>query len=369
MSDERILSSDDHVNPPPTIYAERLPKEFRDQAPRVETRGDHEVIVFEGKEQRMYLLSACAGVGEQDIETLAKTKEDGRKGGWDPAARLEDMDFDGVDAQVLFGSGDGGGIEMTTKHRSLRFAMMQVYNDWLTEFCGHAPSRLVGIGEIPIWDLDLAIQETKRCADLGLRGVLIPAIPAYADSPPGDKPYTDASYEPLWDALEDMDLAVHFHLGTLPLTRGLRQELMVHISVNKAMMSEPIASFIFSGALQRHPKLKIVSVESGIGWMAFLIQWMDATFRKHRYHLDSPLNEPPSFYFHRQVFGTFIDDEIGVRNRDVIGVDNIMWSSDYPHVNSTWPRSRESIARHFADVPDDERRKMTCLNVARLYGL
>ncbi len=369
MADERIISSDDHVNPPPTIYAERLPREFRDQAPRVETRGDHEVVVFEGVEQRMYLLSASAGIDEKDIETLAKTKEDGRKGGWDPTARLEDMDFDGVDAQVLFGSGDGGGIEMTVEHRPLRFAMMQVYNDWVAEFCRSAPSRLIGIGEIPVWDLDLALQEVKRCADLGLRGVLIPAIPAYADSPAGDKAYTDPSYEPLWDALEDMDLAVHFHLGTLPLTRGLRRELMVFISVNKSMMSEPIASFIFSGALQRHPKLKIVSVESGIGWMAFLVRWMDATFHKHRYHLESPLGEPPSFYFHRQVFGTFIDDEVGVRNRDVIGVDNIMWSSDYPHVNSSWPRSRESIARHFAGVPDEERQKMVCDNVAQLYGL
>ena len=369
MERERILSSDDHVNPPPTIYGERLPREFRDQAPRVESRGDHEVLVFEGVEQRMHLLSASAGVDAEDIEALAKTKEDGRKGGWDPTARLEDMDFDGVDGQVLFGSGDGGGIEMTVEHRPLRVAMMQVYNEWLAEFCRNAPSRLIGSGEIPVWDLGLALQEVKRCADLGLRGVLIPAIPAYADSPAGDMPYTDPSYEPLWDALEDMNLAVHFHLGTLPLTRGLRRELMVFISVNKSMMSEPIASFIFSGVLQRHPKLKIVSVESGIGGMAFLLNWMDATFNKHRYHLESPLTEPPSFYFHRQVFGTFIDDEVGVRNRDVIGVDNIMWSSDYPHVNSTWPRSRESIARHFAGVPNDERQKMICGNVARLYGL
>jgi predicted TIM-barrel fold metal-dependent hydrolase len=110
-------------------------------------------------------------------------------------------------------------------------------------------------------------------------------------------------------------------------------------------------------------------VESGIGWMAFLVQWMDATWHKHRHHTQSKLEEPPSFYFHRQVFGTFIDDVVGVRNRDVIGVDNIMWSSDYPHINSSWPRSREYIEKHFSDVPAAERAKMVGGNAARVYGL
>ena len=369
MSSERIISSDDHVNPPPTIYAEQLPSEFAEQAPQVERRGDTDVLLFEGQEQRFFSLSSCAGTDAEDIETLARTKEEGRKGGWDPKARLEDMDFDGVDAQVLFGSGDGGGIELRTEHRPLRFAMMQVYNDWLAEFCRACPERLVGVAEIPVWDVALALAEARRAAELGLRGVLVPAIPAFADSPPGDKAYGDPSYEPLWAALAEMKLPVHFHLGTKPLTRGLNADLMATISVNKAMMGEPIASFIFSGALQRHPDLKIVSVESGIGWMAFLVPWMDATFLKHRHHTSSPLSEKPSFYFHRQVFGTFIDDEVGVRNRDVIGVDNIMWSSDYPHVNSSWPRSQQAIERHFAGVPEGEKRKMLCDNVAGLYEL
>jgi predicted TIM-barrel fold metal-dependent hydrolase len=144
---------------------------------------------------------------------------------------------------------------------------------------------------------------------------------------------------------------------------------MVAISVNKTVMCEPIATFIFSGALQRHPNLKLVSVESGIGWMAFLVPWMDHVFERHRYHTKSELTEAPSFYFHRQVFGTFIDDVVGVRNRDIIGVENIMWSSDYPHVNSSWPSSREYIEKHFGDVPLEERRKMVHDNAAKLYRI
>lgn len=368
-NEETLLSADDHVNPPATMYADRLPKAFRDRAPRVERRGDREVLVFEGAERPFGALEGSAGVDSRDVKLLAKTKETGRKGGWDPHARIEDMDFDGVHAQVLFGSGSGGGVAIRCEDRELRKAMMRAYNDWIAEFCRPYPDRLIGIAELPVYDMDFALEEAERCAKMGLRGVLIPAVPAYLESPETDEPYTDPSYERLWAALAEMDLPIHFHLGTRPITRGLQNDILINVSVNKSAMSEPIASFIFSGAFQRHPNLKIVSVESGIGWMAFLVPWMDSVWNKHRFHTKSELTEPPSFYFHRQVFATFIDDEVGVRNRDVIGVDNILWSSDYPHVNSSWPSSRAYVDRHFAEVPAAERRKMVCENTARLYDI
>ena len=159
------------------------------------------------------------------------------------------------------------------------------------------------------------------------------------------------------------------HLGARPLTNGLASNLIVSVTCNKAMMMEPIASLIASGALERHPKLKIVSVESGIGWMAFTVPWMDKVWEKHRYWTESPLKKPPSFYFHRQVLGTFIEDEVGVRERHVIGVENIMWSTDYPHADSTWPHSQQAIEGDFQGVPEDEKRQIIGGNAARLYGL
>jgi len=365
----RIISADDHVNPPPTMYAERVPAAWRERMPRIERRGDRDLLVFEGKERPISLLEGSAGVASKDVQVLAKSKSEGRRGGWDPAARIEDMDFDGVDAQVLFGSGAGGGVAIRSVERAMQLVMMRAYNEWLAEFCRPYPKRLIGVGEIPIFDLDAALAEARRCAELGLRGVLIPAVPAYVDSPAEDRSYLDPHYERLWAVLADLDLPIHFHLGTRPVSRGLDQNLMVQISVNKSVMCEPIATFVFSGALQRHPNLKLVSVESGIGWMAFLVPWMDHVFARHRWHTKSELSEPPSFYFHRQVLGTFIDDVVGVRNRDVIGVENIMWSSDYPHVNSSWPESRVYIEKHFGDVPEPERRLMVGGNAARLYRL
>ncbi len=369
--DYRIISADSHVNPSPAIYAERLPAQFRDRAPRVVRRGDEEVALFEGREERFTLLASAAGKRYEDYRLHARSYQEGRPGGYDPTARMADMDEDGVDAEVLYGSGVGGGITLRTADRPLRFALMRAYNDWLAQFCSAAPDRLVGIAEVPHWDTALAIGEAQRARKLGLCGVLIPAIPAI-DGPmsdPADRPYTDAKYEPLWSALEDLGMPAHMHLGARPLTRGLESNLMVSIACNKSMMSEPIVSMIYGGVLEAHPRLKIVSVESGVGWMAFLVPWMDNVFERHRHHTGSRLRERPSFYFRRQVRGTFIEDPVGVRERHTIGLGVIMWSNDYPHSDSTWPHSRKAIEEHFAGVPEADRRRIVAGNAAGLYGL
>lgn len=364
-----IISADSHVNPPATMYYERVPAKLKERAPRVESRGDHEVLVFEGREQRFGGLDSAAGTKFDKVKLQQQKAKSERAGGWDPHARIPDMDQDGVDAEVLFGSGAGGGVTIATNDREMKFGLMQAYNDWIKDFCAPYPDRLIGVAEIPHWDMDLAVAETKRARKGGLRGVLMPAVPAMADSPESDKPYTDPWYEPLWDTLEEQEMSLNFHLGPRPVTRGLESHLMIGISCNKSMMSEPMTSLIFSGVLMRHPKLKAVSVESGIGWMAFLLPWMDHVWERHRYHTGSTLEEPPSFYWHRQIFGTFIDDVVGVKNRDVIGVENIMWSSDYPHINSSWPNSQKYIDNHFQGVAEDEKRKMVSENVANLYKM
>ncbi len=367
----RLISADSHVNPSPAIYAELLPAQYRDRAPKVVQRGEEEVAVFEGREEHFEMLASVAGRRYQDYTIEGKTYQEGRAGGFDPVARLADMDTDGVDADVLFGSGSGGGVRLKTSDRPFRFALMRAYNDWLAEFCKAAPDRLIGIAEVPHWDMALAVQETQRARTLGLRGVAIPAIPAY-DTPsadPDDRPYTDRFYEPLWAALEDLGMPAHMHLGSRPVTKGLDRNMFIRLTCNKAVMAEPIASFIFSGALERHPKLKVVSVESGVGWMAFIVPWMDNVFERHRHWTKSKLKEQPSVYFQRQVRGTFIEDPVGVRERHTIGLDVLMWSNDYPHSDSTWPRSRQAIEEQLHGVPEPERHKIVAGNAAALYGL
>ena len=343
-----------------------LASSHREQAPRAGQKDDNELLVFEGREQRIGLLQGSAGKRFEDYKPLAKSHEEGRRGGFDPHARVEDMDVDHVDAEVLYGNPGGGGISVKTADPELRFALMQAYNDWLADFCQTHPQRLIGIAEVPHWDTELAIGEAKRARKKGLRGVLIPAIPNQdIDSPS----YTDPQYEPLWECLEDLEMPAHMHLGARPLTKGLESQFMVSICVNKMTMAEPITSMIFSGVFERHPGFRLVSVEAGVGWMAFLVPWMDNVFKRHRHHTGSNLRETPSHYFHQHVLGTFIEDAVGVNERHVIGLGNIMWSSDYPHSDSTWPNSLEVVEERFAGVPEDEIEQMVAGNVARLYGL
>jgi predicted TIM-barrel fold metal-dependent hydrolase len=356
-----IISADSHVNIPETAFAEYFPEKLKDRAPRVEHGADKDTVVFEGKRSEITLMSAVAGRKFEDYKPNATRLGEGAAGGYDPVERLKDMDVDGIDADVLFGT-VGGGYLNQTNDPDLKLAIVRAYNDWLGDFCQTAPERLIGIAEMPYWDIDQTLAETKRAKEKGLKGIMLHAIPP-------DHNYTEPYWEPLWSLLEEVELPVHWHLGARPLTPGLAQNLMVSISCNKAMMAEPITSVVFSGVLKRHPKLQVVSVEGGIGWAAFLVPWMDNVWRRHRHWQNSPLAEEPSVYFKRQVKLTFIEDAVGVRERHTIGLDAIMWSNDYPHADSTWPHSQEVIAEHFAGVPEAETAQMVGGNAAKLYGL
>lgn len=356
-----IISADSHVNIPETAFAQYFPPKLRDRAPKVEHGEEQDTIVFEGQRSKISLLSAVAGRKYEDFKLNATRIGEGAIGGYDPVERLKDMDLDGVHAEVLFGT-VGGGFLNQTNDPELKLTLTQAYNDWLADYCKTAPDRLIGMAEMPYWNLDQTLAEAKRAREKGLKGIVMHAIPA-------DHNYTEPLWEPLWNLLEEQEMPIHWHLGMRPLTPGLASQLMISISCNKSMMAEPITSVIFSGVLERHPKLNVVSVEGGIGWSAFLVGWMDNVYERHRHWTGNQLKELPSSYFHNQVKLTFIEDEVGVRERHTIGLNAIMWSNDYPHSDSTWPHSQEVIAKHFAGVPEHETAQMVSGNAAKLYGL
>jgi len=191
----------------------------------------------------------------------------------------------------------------------------------------------------------------------------------------GLPPLTDPVYERLWSAIEDVGLPVSFHImGPRGMaidrlrdpTPGVKE---CFICLANISMTELIASVTFTGILQRHPRLHFVIVESGIGWIPYFLERMDQTFQKHRFWTKSVVTEKPSYYWYRQGHATFIEDHSGVALRERAGINNIMWSTDYPHSDTTWPRSREVLAEHFRGVPDNERRRITAENAAQLYGL
>jgi predicted TIM-barrel fold metal-dependent hydrolase len=278
------------------------------------------------------------------------------------------MALDGVEAEVLYTT--LGFRLFWLKDAALQRACFHVYNDWLAAYCSYAPRRLKGLALISLYDPKAGAQELERCARLGLKGAMIWC------SPPADQPYSSELYDPFWAAAQDLDMPVSLHAITgmerIPWEYGAEQRAM-RATVTPHEIEKSFSILILSGVLERFPRLKIVSAENNCGWLPYYLQRMDRGFARFGPSgtvtpWPTKLTLKPSEYFRRQMYCTFIDDSFGVASRHWIGVDNVMWSSDYPHTASTWPHSRDIIARDFKDVSEVEKRKIVRENAAQLYG-
>jgi predicted TIM-barrel fold metal-dependent hydrolase len=377
MDERKLVSADSHVNEPGDLWVERIDKAFRERAP-------HVVDNLPGRQPGSYLvledippihLTQGLGAGKKPEELpnffQQTTYKDARRGGWDPAERLKDMEMDGVEAEVIYTT--LGFRQFWFKDAALQQACFRAYNDWLAEYCSYAPKQLAGLALISLYDIEAAVRELQRCRQVGLKGAMIWA------SPPEDRPYSAPLYDPFWAAAQDlhMPLSLHAITGMGPesqATRAMGREIQPVDRYLRAVtgadeVKRTLTVFIFSGVLERFPGLKLVSAENNVGWLPFVIQRWDQAHASSRYMQTTPLTLRPSEYFHRQVYATFIDDSVGVENRHQIGIDNIMWSSDYPHTASTWPHSRDIIARDFKAAPEEEKWKIVRENVIALYGL
>ncbi len=294
--------------------------------------------------------------------------EDGKKGIrrlTEPELRIKDQDLDGVRAEVLYGI-LGAAERLNDPQAAVEMA--RIYNDWLTDFCATHPDRFAGIASILDYDLEAARDEIHRVAEKGvLRGI---EIPLRTDM----KPLFDEAYAPIWQAAEDCALPVHFHTtgGSKPQLDHLpplaqRRTFAVFITGFQMKMSDKLMEIIYGGVLEAHPGLKVVIGESGIGWIPYILEHMDLEWEDQ--FKDLTLTMKPSEYWHRQCYATYQTDSVGLRLIDVLGAENVMWGSDFPHPDGVWPDSREFIEREMRGVDEAARRKITCDNAARLYRL
>lgn len=373
-----LISADSHVNPPPDFWRDYLPGRFRDAAPRVEPGDDADYVVFEGNRKPMIVMTGAGGRRPEDYRQTGR-KAEANPGGWDASVRLADLDRDGVDAEVLYGGGP-----LASRDLDLHLASFDAYNRWLADFCAAAPNRLFGIAYLPMYKVEDAIEQMRASARRGLRGVLIPAFPqksgggigiaadatvfALSGDQSGERTYADPEFHPFWEAAIELGMPVHMHLGGRATRHGPKH-FFNDMVMSKLTMAEPITIMVMGGVFERYPDLKFVSVESGVGWFAFVANYMDKIWAKHRYWTKNMLKEAPSFYMGRQVYGTFLDDPVGVKLRHEPGAGNIMWSSDYPHSETTFPHSREIVERNFAGVPAVERDWMVCGCARQLYSI
>ncbi len=373
MAEPQLISSDSHVSEPSDLWVERLDIKYRDRAPRVVLNPEGQegaYFVYEGYPPHNLAIGLGAGRTPEELAAFLKTGTyaDARPGGWDPAQRLPDMELDGVEAEVLYTT--LGFRLFWLKDAALQRACFRVYNDWLAAYCSYAPRRLKGLALISLYDPKEGAQELERCARLGLKGAMIWC------SPPADQPYSSELYDPFWAAAQDLDMPVSLHAITgmerIPWEYGAEKRAM-RATVTPHEIEKSFSILILSGVLERFPRLKIVSAENNCGWLPYYLQRMDRGFARFGPSgtvtpWPTKLTLKPSEYFRRQMYCTFIDDSFGVASRHWIGVDNVMWSSDYPHTASTWPHSRDIIARDFKDVSEVEKRKIVRENAAQLYG-
>jgi len=369
MAPAPIYSSDSHVFEPPDLWATRIDREFRDRAPRMERiDGSDEIVVEKDQVLSGIGLISNAGARFEAPETISAHGrfEDVPRGGYEPAQHLADMRLDGVSGEVLYPS--QGLFYFRIADSALMSAIFRTYNDWLAEFCREDPSRLKGIAMVNLDDVEEGIRELERAARLGLSGAMITEYPLE------DHRYDQPDYERFWAAAAALDIPLSLHTATRRQgkIRGVGPKTLRDASSRATKAFYPALSMcdmIFSGVFERHPSLKLAIVEFELAWAPHVLSTMDYTYRERHeeaiYRFASDMR--PSDFFHRNVFLSFQEDAVGIRLRDVIGVDQMMWGSDYPHSESTFPRSREVLAEILAGVPEDEQAKIVGGNAARVY--
>ena len=365
-----MRSADSHVIEPGDLWHERMPKNLRDRAPRIvdsidSLRGpvEGEWLVCEGISPQRVAGFAAADVDDPRQRAAADERgyADLLSGGWDPVQRLKDQALDGVGFEVLYPS---MALPMFgIPDFDLQSAVFAAYNDWVAEYAGHDRTRLLGVGMICLDDIGCAVKEMERVAGLGLGGAMISVDP-------GRPNYASKRFDRVWAAACALELPLSMHILTdrggagynrLPfLMTWMRQVHPIQLS---------LTTLLVSGVFHRFPDLKVVSVENDIGWIPYFLQRLEGSFEQFRYLVGYDSPETPIDYFRRNVWFTFQDDPVGVGNLEAIGVDRVMWGSDYPHGDSTWPHSRETVERNFSGMAADVVERVTSSNLTDLYRI
>ena len=381
----RLLSADNHIVEPPDLWTDRIEPKFRALAPRL-VPGDK---VGREPSADWWMVEENRCVGSVGLSTHAgeRFKTDRpdeisvrgrydkvRPGSYDPHEAIKDMEVDGVAGGVIFPTLGVGGM-WQVENSELLSAICRTYNDWIAEFCQPYPERLAGACMINLDDIQAGVDELHRSRKLGLRAAVIAVHPAH------ERQYHNPEYEPFWAAAQDLDMPLCLHSGSnrtgrdgVPTDHYNQTDPHEPLGIVYANMDNwirrSLTSMILSKVFERFPRLKVLSVENLAGWAAHWLYTLDLGYKKPplspwgRFKGDAL----PSDFFHRNCGVTFQDDWTASAMRSIIGVDNLLWGSDYPHQESTWPESQRVIREIFEGVPEEELRKITSLNLARIFG-
>jgi predicted TIM-barrel fold metal-dependent hydrolase len=384
MTGFQLISADSHVVESPDLWKKWLDPEFLERAPKLvkdSAGGDAWQYRPGTPPVPLGLVTTYPGRTYEAFRWEGARYDTVNAGAWDGPTRIKEQQVDGVDAEVLYPSQRTMRHYMLDDDDAFHKAGIQAYNNWMAkEFMAADPKRLIGLAQIPNLGVEAAIEEMRRAKGIGMRGVILSSWPAGGAS-------ISKEDDAFWAEAVKLDMPCSIHLGTVSkatakpqttttgkfepsglLTAG--QKTVATYSIAGLDSMPPIISeTIMSGLFDRFPSLVFISVEAGAGWVPWLLEQMDDRWWRNRHWAKVELQMLPSEYFRRNWRLTFVQDFYGVRNRHDVGIENMMWSTDYPHHISDWPYSRKIANEMFAGVPEEERYKICAGNAAKLYKL
>jgi predicted TIM-barrel fold metal-dependent hydrolase len=361
-----LISADSHIVEPPDLFQTRVPQTLRDRAPKVVPVDGGEGWAVGDAASLAFDPQAATGSAyrRSQHDGGAVTFDDVMPALHDPAERVKAQLADSVDAEIIYPSATLWDLVKGLDDAELRTACVRAYNEWIAEFCSQAPERLFGIGKIPCGDTAAAVAELQRCADLGLRGVMLDAWPS------GGSRAADPADEPFWEAAASVKLPVSVHWAL-----GAQTSSAPSSGIEPGLtppMADVVLPMIAGRVFDRHPDLRLVLAHGDAGWLLHWLEFRDINYVRHRHLGEFALEDPdalPSDYFRRHCWFTFSQDRVSVKNRHKIGAAHLMWASHFPMDVSEFPDDRQRAMRTTEEVPKSERTALLAGNAARLYRL
>jgi predicted TIM-barrel fold metal-dependent hydrolase len=388
-----LISVDDHVVEPVDVWRNRLPRASRDRAPHVILDDGMDWWAYDGKRIPINGLAATAGRTKEDFSPEPVRYDEMRAACYDPTARIRDMDEGGVLASLCFPSFPRfcGQVFLEGSDKALDLQCVRAYNDWMIdEWCGSAPGRFIPLIIVPLWDPVLAADEVRRCAAKGARALAFSENPVRLGLP---SIYDPGHWDPLWEACDETGCVVCMHIGSSSFNYSTAPQSP---NIVKIALGPPVGivgamvDWLFAPPFRQYPGLKIALAEGGIGWIPYMLERLVYTVDQHRHWVgrfsmehegtsvrDEDASGVPDLdefdvlaMFREHVFGCFVYDFHGLRNIDAIGIDNVMFETDYPHSDTTWPRCIEFAHEQLgaAGLAAGDQYKVLRGNAERLFG-
>lgn len=393
MVPEWLISVDDHVVEAPDVWTSRVPRKYRDVAPRVIRSAEgHDVWAYEDVRWGVAGVSAVIGRDKDDWSLAPSNYDEIHPSCYDPAARIETMNVAGILAQANFPTFPRfcGQAFAEARDKDLALLCVQAWNDHIIDdWCGQFPGRFLPLAMVPMWDANLAAAEAERAIERGAKAIMFSENAAALGLPSiHDK---DDYWAPLIAVANETGLPIVMHTGSssnIPTTAADAPSI---IRVGSGMVINAIQTlwdWTFSGLFFQYPNLKIVLSEGQIGWMPYMLDWMDHTIDRQRWAREGDfdadyatgtyeararsrrivdLDRPPSALFREHIFGCMMDDPVGIRLIDLIGVDNVMIETDFPHSDGSWPHSLELAHKQLAPLGPEGMRKVMLENAMRVF--